>query len=107
MTLLAPTRDEMVDAFLKSDGSTAALFSTAVRTTAIFCAPSCRARKPLPQNVEFFETAREALLSGYRPCRRCRPMEQNDAAPEWLRPLLEAIEQEPQRRWPDAEIRDL
>src|SRR6202050_1570868 len=107
MTLLAPTRDEMVDAFLKSDGSYDGLFYTAVRTTGIFCVPSCRARKPLPQNVEFFETAREALFSGYRPCMRCRPMESNNAAPEWLRPLLEAIEQDPQQRWRDAELQNL
>jgi AraC family transcriptional regulator of adaptative response/methylated-DNA-[protein]-cysteine methyltransferase len=107
MTLLAPTRDEMVDAFLKSDGSYDGLFYTAVRTTGIFCIPSCRARKPLPQNVEFFETAREALFSGYRPCMRCRPMESNNAAPEWLRPLLEAIEQDPQQRWRDAELQKL
>jgi AraC family transcriptional regulator of adaptative response/methylated-DNA-[protein]-cysteine methyltransferase len=107
MTLLAPTRDEMVDAFLKSDGSYDGLFYTAVRTTGIFCIPSCRARKPLPQNVEFFETAREALFSGYRPCLRCRPMESNNAAPEWLRPLLDAIEQDPRQRWRDAELQTL
>jgi hypothetical protein len=107
MTLLSPTRDEMVDAFLKSDGSFDGLFYTAVRTTGIFCIPSCRARKPLPQNVEFFETAREALFSGYRPCKRCRPMESNGASPEWLRPLIEAIEQDPQQRWPDAELEKL
>jgi len=107
MTLLAPTRDEMVDAFLKSDGSYDGLFYTAVRTTGIFCVPSCRARKPLPQNVEFFETAREALVSGYRPCMRCRPMERNNAAPDWLRPLLEAIEQDPQQRWRDAKLQSL
>ncbi len=107
MTLLAPTRDEMVDAFLKSDGSYDGLFYTAVRTTGIFCIPSCRARKPLPQNVEFFETAREALVSGYRPCMRCRPMERNNAAPDWLRPLLEAIEQGPQQRWRDAKLQNL
>lgn len=107
MTLLSPTRDEMLDAFLKSDGSFDGLFYTAVRTTGIFCIPSCRARKPLPQNVEFFETAREALSSGYRPCKRCRPMESNGAAPEWLRPLIEAIEQDPHQRWPDAELERL
>jgi AraC family transcriptional regulator, regulatory protein of adaptative response / methylated-DNA-[protein]-cysteine methyltransferase len=107
MTLLAPTRDEMLDAFLKSDGSYDGLFYTAVRTTGIFCIPSCRARKPLPQNVEFFETAREALFSGYRPCKRCRPMESNGAVPEWLRPLLDAIEQDPRQRWRDAELSNL
>jgi len=107
MTLLVPNRDEMVDAFLKSDASYDGLFYSAVRTTGIFCIPSCRARKPLPQNVEFFETAREALFSGYRPCKRCRPMESNGEAPEWLRPLLEAIEQDPRQRWRDAELKNL
>jgi AraC family transcriptional regulator of adaptative response/methylated-DNA-[protein]-cysteine methyltransferase len=107
MTLLSATRDEMVDAYLKSDGSYDGLFYTAVRTTGIFCLPSCRARKPLAQNVEFFDTAREALFSGYRPCKRCRPMELNGAAPEWLRPLLEAVEQDPQQRWRDADLQNL
>jgi AraC family transcriptional regulator, regulatory protein of adaptative response / methylated-DNA-[protein]-cysteine methyltransferase len=106
MSLLA-TRDEMVDAFLKSDSSYDGLFYTAVRTTGIFCIPSCPARKPLPQNVEFFDSAREALVSGYRPCKRCKPMETPGASPEWLRPLLDAIEQDPRRRWRDEDLREL
>ena len=106
MSLLA-TRDEMVDAFLNSDSSYDGLFYTAVRTTGVFCLPSCPARKPLPQNVEFFDSAREALLSGYRPCKRCNPMEAPGAAPDWLRPLLDAIEQDPRRRWRDVDLREL
>jgi AraC family transcriptional regulator of adaptative response/methylated-DNA-[protein]-cysteine methyltransferase len=106
MSLLA-TRDEMVDAFLKSDSSYDGLFYTAVRTTGIFCLPSCAARKPLPQHVEFFDSAREALLSGYRPCKRCKPMEAPGTTPEWLRPLLDAIEQDPSRRWRDDDLREL
>jgi AraC family transcriptional regulator, regulatory protein of adaptative response / methylated-DNA-[protein]-cysteine methyltransferase len=106
MSLLA-TRDEMVDAFLKSDGSYDGLFYTAVRTTGIFCIPSCPARKPLPQNVEFFDSAREALVSGYRPCKRCKPMEAPGASPEWLRPLLDGIEHDPRRRWRDDDLREL
>jgi AraC family transcriptional regulator, regulatory protein of adaptative response / methylated-DNA-[protein]-cysteine methyltransferase len=104
---LLPTRDEMVDAFLKSDSSYDGLFYTAVRTTGIFCIPSCPARKPLPQNVEFFDSAREALVSGYRPCKRCKPMEAPGASPEWLRPLLDGIEQDPRRRWRDDDLREL
>ncbi len=106
MSLLA-THDEMVDAFLKSDSSYDGLFYTGVRTTGIFCIPSCPARKPLPQNVEFFDSAREALVSGYRPCKRCKPMESPGAAPDWLRPLLDAIEQDPRRRWRDDDLRQL
>jgi AraC family transcriptional regulator, regulatory protein of adaptative response / methylated-DNA-[protein]-cysteine methyltransferase len=106
MSLLA-TRDEMVDAFLKSDSSYDGLFYTAVRTTGIFCIPSCPARKPLPQNVEFFDSAREALVSGYRPCKRCKPMEAPGGSPDWVRPLLDAIELDPRRRWRDDDLREL
>jgi AraC family transcriptional regulator of adaptative response / DNA-3-methyladenine glycosylase II len=57
-------------------------FFTAVRTTGIYCRPSCPARTPLARNVSFFSTAAAAQGAGFRACRRCRP----DAAPgspEW------------------------
>jgi AraC family transcriptional regulator of adaptative response/methylated-DNA-[protein]-cysteine methyltransferase len=46
----------------------------AVRTTGVFCRPTCSSRTPLPQNVEFPATGWDALVAGFRPCRRCRPM---------------------------------
>lgn len=49
-------------------------FVYAVRSTGIYCRPTCPARRPKPQNVEFFETARDAEQAGYRACRRCQPM---------------------------------
>ena len=52
-------------------------FFTAVRTTGIYCRPSCPARTPLARNVSFFTTAAAAQGAGYRACRRCRP----DAVP--------------------------
>jgi AraC family transcriptional regulator of adaptative response/methylated-DNA-[protein]-cysteine methyltransferase len=45
----------------------------AVKTTGIFCRPSCAARQALRKNVIFFETAAEAVRAGFRPCRRCLP----------------------------------
>lgn len=45
-----------------------------VKTTGIFCRPTCSARKPLQKNVEFFPMAKVALSAGYRPCKRCKPM---------------------------------
>jgi AraC family transcriptional regulator of adaptative response/methylated-DNA-[protein]-cysteine methyltransferase len=47
-------------------------FVYAVRTTGVFCRPSCPARRPLRLNVEFFATPGEAAQAGYRPCARCR-----------------------------------
>ncbi len=57
-------------------------FITAVRTTGIYCRPSCPARTPHARNVRFYPTAAAALQDGFRACKRCRP----DAAPgspEW------------------------
>jgi AraC family transcriptional regulator of adaptative response/methylated-DNA-[protein]-cysteine methyltransferase len=95
----------MLEAFLARDPSFEGVFVTAVSTTGIFCRPTCSARRPLPEHLSFFATPREAVLAGYRPCLRCRPLEQSGEAPEWLRPLLRAVEGEPARRWSDDEVR--
>jgi len=55
----------------RADGS----FVLAVRSTHIYCRPSCPARRPLRRNVTFFRTREEAEQQGYRPCLRCRPNE--------------------------------
>jgi AraC family transcriptional regulator, regulatory protein of adaptative response / methylated-DNA-[protein]-cysteine methyltransferase len=46
----------------------------AVRTTGVFCRPSCKSRTPRRENVSFFETSDEALAAGFRECKRCRPL---------------------------------
>lgn len=50
-------------------------FVFAVKTTGIFCRPSCRAKAPLRKNVELFATAARAIAAGYRACKKCRPTE--------------------------------
>jgi len=102
-----PPADEMYRALSARDAGYDGVFFTAVRTTGIFCRPTCPAKKPRPENVEFFGTARDALLAGYRACRRCRPLEPAGAAPSWLRPLLDAVEADPSRRLRDADLRAL
>ncbi len=49
------------------------LFVYAVRTTGIYCRPSCPSRRPLRASVEFFATGGEARAAGYRACKRCQP----------------------------------
>lgn len=49
-------------------------FVYAVKTTGIFCRPSCPARTPLRRNVSYYATAHEAGAAGFRPCLRCRPL---------------------------------
>ena len=63
-----PPRAEMERAFLGSDASYDGIFFTGVRTTGIFCRPSCRARKPLPRERRVLRArVRDALFAGYRP----------------------------------------
>jgi AraC family transcriptional regulator of adaptative response/methylated-DNA-[protein]-cysteine methyltransferase len=108
MTNLAlPPIDEMQRAITTRDASYEGVFVTAVRTTGIFCRPICPARKPKPENVEFFRTVADALAAGYRACLRCRPLEARGAPPAWLRDLLAAIERDPERRWTDGDLRAL
>ncbi|MCB0983260.1 MAG: DNA-3-methyladenine glycosylase 2 family protein [Ilumatobacter sp.] len=57
-------------------------FVTAVRTTGIYCRPSCPAITPKRANVEFFLAAATAQAHGYRACKRCRP-DASPGSPEW------------------------
>jgi AraC family transcriptional regulator of adaptative response/methylated-DNA-[protein]-cysteine methyltransferase len=96
----------MVAAYLAGNPAYDGIFWTAVRTTGIFCRPGCPARKPRPDNVEFYDSTRAALEAGYRPCRRCRPLEPAGSEPDWLRPLIRALEDDPSRKWTDRDLRD-
>src|SRR5512134_579418 len=59
----------LVRRVLRADGS----FWYGVKTTGVFCRPSCPSRRPKRENVVFFASVREAERAGFRPCRRCRP----------------------------------
>jgi len=82
MTLTLDT-ERCWQAVLDRDASCDGQFVTAVRSTGIYCRPSCSARKPLRKNVTFFLTPAEAEAAGYRACRRCRPT-RPDLLPEDL-----------------------
>jgi len=65
--------DEMWSRIIACDSSYDGLFYTAVKTTGIYCRPSCRSRKPKKVNVEFYLHMNDAETAGYRACKRCRP----------------------------------
>jgi AraC family transcriptional regulator, regulatory protein of adaptative response / methylated-DNA-[protein]-cysteine methyltransferase len=48
-------------------------FFYSVISTGVYCRPSCGARRPRPENVQFYGTTEEAEAAGYRPCKRCKP----------------------------------
>jgi len=100
-------RRRYYEALLRRDPGYEGVFYVGVRTTGVFCRPTCPARKPRFENCEFFATAKAALHAGYRPCRRCRPLSHPNEVPELVRRLVEAVEREPERRWRDADFRAL
>lgn len=100
-----PSEATMLEAFLERDPTYDGVFVTGVRTTGIFCRTTCSARKPRPENVSFFDSSQSALLAGYRPCLRCRPLERKGETPDWLRSLLSDVEADPSRRWTDQDVR--
>ncbi len=106
MPLTLPSRLEMEQAFYQKDASYDGVFFVAVRTTGIFCRPSCPTR-PKPENIEFFPTIREAVLAGYRPCKRCCPLETGESLPEWLSPLMQQIEATPDIKITATELRQM
>jgi AraC family transcriptional regulator, regulatory protein of adaptative response / methylated-DNA-[protein]-cysteine methyltransferase len=86
-----PQIKEMQRAYLAKDASYDGIFFLAVRTTGIFCRPSCPARRPLPGNVDYFSSVYAALDAGYRPCKRCRPLDTNGKPPEWVNTAMELV----------------
>ncbi len=66
------TFDEMYSAIIENDENYDTLFFYAVKSTGIYCRPSCKSKIPQKKNVEFFNTLDEASQAGYRPCKRCR-----------------------------------
>src|SRR5262245_22053523 len=100
-----PSKAEMEKAFQSCDATYDGIFFTAVKTTGIFCKPSCNGKKPFLKNVEFFRSIREALFAGYRPCLRCRPLELA-GHPEWLNQILSRLEANPSLRMKDSDLRE-
>jgi AraC family transcriptional regulator of adaptative response/methylated-DNA-[protein]-cysteine methyltransferase len=101
---LLPPSDTMYQALLKRDASFEGIFFVGVRTTGIFCRPTCPAKKPARENVDFFPTPSEALHGGYRPCLRCQPMDPDKRPPKLIERLRTEVEKAPGGRLTDKEL---
>ncbi|KQZ83027.1 DNA-3-methyladenine glycosylase [Microbacterium sp. Root166] len=82
MSIPAMTFDERYRAIDSRDSRFDGQFVTAVRSTGIYCRPSCPARTPKPVNVTFYPTSAAAHEAGYRACKRCLP-EAAPGSPQW------------------------
>jgi len=99
-----PPREQMYAALVARDETFVGVFLACVKTTGIFCLPTCRARKPKPENVDYVVTAADALRDGYRACKVCRPLELAGQHPDWIQALLDEIRAHPERRLTDADL---
>jgi AraC family transcriptional regulator of adaptative response/methylated-DNA-[protein]-cysteine methyltransferase len=93
------------DAIGTKDASFEGVFITGVKTTGIFCRPSCRARKPKFENVEFYDNTEQALQSGYRPCKLCKPMGKMDETPTYIQDVINQLQKNPYVRIKDQDLK--
>ncbi|WP_322031771.1 bifunctional DNA-binding transcriptional regulator/O6-methylguanine-DNA methyltransferase Ada [Paraburkholderia sp. J76] len=94
---------ERWQAVTSRDASADGAFFYAVRTTGVFCRPSCASRQPRRENIEFFGRAEDARAAGYRECKRCRP----GGLPrelEIVRRACAALDADPQERLTLAQL---
>lgn len=102
MNNLSPSTNEIFyQAYLNRDRSFEGIFFLAVKTTGIFCRPGCKARAPKKENVEFFNTPDDAIEKGYRPCKKCQPLQLEGTLPQWVKQAMELLEQQSDQRISD------
>ena len=101
---LLPSAETMYRALVNRDSTFEGIFYAGVRTTGIFCRPTCSAKKPARQNVDFFSTPSDALHGGYRPCLRCHPMDPDKRPPKLIERLRAEVERAPGGRLTDKEL---
>lgn len=99
------TQEIMYRAIMEKDSSFEGLFYTAVKTTGIFCRPSCTARKPKLENVEFLKTTKECMLKGYRACKVCNPLQSLNHTPASYREIMDALAANPGIKFKDHDLK--
>jgi AraC family transcriptional regulator, regulatory protein of adaptative response / methylated-DNA-[protein]-cysteine methyltransferase len=98
-------KKEYYQALINKDSSYEGIFYVGVKTTSIFCRPTCPARKPKFEHCEFFENAEQALLASFRPCKRCKPLSHPNQVSDLVQKLVDAIEENPEKRWMDRDFK--
>lgn len=98
------THDQMYQALVEKDSRFDGVFITGVKTTGIFCKPTCTARKPKKENVEFFSNTKTAILKGYRACKVCQPLVNSKETPDYIQTLLEEVRDNPAHKLKDYDL---
>ncbi len=96
--------DQMYRASYEKNSDFEGVFWMGVKTTGIFCRPTCTARKPKPENVEFFDNTKDAIKKGYRPCKVCKPLENPDETPPEIQKLMDELSVNPETKFKDIDL---
>jgi AraC family transcriptional regulator of adaptative response/methylated-DNA-[protein]-cysteine methyltransferase len=99
------TNEIMYQAIVDKDTSFEGVFFTAVKTTGIFCRPSCTARKPKIENVEFLKTSKECILKGYRACKVCKPLKSLSHTPIEIQKIIDELAENPALKLKDYDLK--
>jgi AraC family transcriptional regulator, regulatory protein of adaptative response / methylated-DNA-[protein]-cysteine methyltransferase len=100
-------KKEYYQALINKKSEYEGIFYVGVKTTGVFCRPTCPARKPKFENCEFYKTAQQALLAAFRLCRRCKPLSPPNHVSKLVQILVDAVEANPEKRWKDWDFREL
>ncbi|OME80829.1 AraC family transcriptional regulator [Paenibacillus sp. FSL A5-0031] len=84
--------EERWHAILNNNAAYDGIFFYAVKTTGIFCRPSCKSKPPNKENIAIYSTAEQALSARFRPCKRCKPTGMRLPDDEWIHLAAEYID---------------
>lgn len=104
MLFETPDHETLYAALCARDESYEGRAYVGVTSTGIFCRLSCPAPNPKPQNCTFHESVAACLEAGFRPCKRCKPLEKGMQADPAVKTLIDALNADPSHRWSEADI---
>ncbi|UYQ72688.1 trifunctional transcriptional activator/DNA repair protein Ada/methylated-DNA--[protein]-cysteine S-methyltransferase [Pelagibacterium flavum] len=99
-----PDHETLYRALIERDARFDGQAFVCVSSTGIFCRLTCPARKPLSENCIFRASIGECIEAGFRPCKRCHPMQAAAADDPVVKGLLEALDGRPERRWTERHV---
>jgi AraC family transcriptional regulator of adaptative response/methylated-DNA-[protein]-cysteine methyltransferase len=100
-------KQELYKALLDKNSEYDGIFYVGVKTTGVFCRPTCSARKPKFENCEFFDNVKQALLASFRPCKRCKPLSHPNHVSSLVARLVKLVEENPEKRWRTTDFKEI
>lgn len=104
MLFALPDPDRLYDALIARDQSFDGQVFVCVSSTGVFCRLTCPARKPKRENCTFYPTINECMQAGFRPCKRCHPLQAAALADPAITVLLDALDKQPDLRWSEEDV---